>query len=66
MKEMKAQNEYVHHIFNLFRREPSDVKIKVKDITDQFKKMGIMLDDPRIKNMIKYFQEKCESEIRIH
>lgn len=55
MKEMKVQIEYVHHIFNLLRKDPSDIKIKVKDITDQFKKMGIMFDDPRIERMIKYF-----------
>ena len=57
--------EYVNHIFNLFKKDPDDRTIKKRKILDQLKRMGILFDDPRITNLIQYFDNKCEEDIDV-
>lgn len=63
LRDFQDHVVYVTHIFNLFLEDPSDKTIRKKLILDQFKRTGILFDDPRIQRMMVYFEEKCEDDI---
>lgn len=45
------------------QHEPTDETIKKKKLMSQFKKMGILSDDPRISKMVQYLDEHCDDDI---
>ena len=65
LNNYKQNIEYVNHIFNLCRKDASDVTIKKKSILTQLKNMGILPDDPRFVKMREYFEESCEDDIDV-